>query len=140
MRANEATQLTFNLSTGFRSPNIDDLGKVFDSTPGSVTVPNPDLAAETAYNAEVALTRVWGNVLKLDVAAYYTYLKNAMVRRPFTFNGQDSIVYAGELSRVEAIQNAAKATVYGFQAAVEARLIPHLLLWSGTIIRLERRS
>ncbi|MBK8849851.1 MAG: TonB-dependent receptor [Saprospiraceae bacterium] len=127
-RANEATQLTFNLSTGFRSPNIDDLGKVFDSTPGSVTVPNPDLAAETAYNAEVALTRVWGYVLKLDVAAYYTYLKNAMVRRPFTFNGQDSIVYAGELSRVEAIQNAAKATVYGFQAAVEARLIPHLFV------------
>ena len=49
-----------------------------------------------------------------------------MVRRPFTFNGQDSILYAGELSRVEAVQNAAKATVYGFQASLEVRIIPHL--------------
>lgn len=125
-RANEATQIAINLSTGFRSPNIDDLGKFFDSTPGRVTVPNPELSAETAYNAEVALTRVWGEVIKIDVALYYTLLKNAMVRRPFTFNGRDSIVYAGELSRVEAIQNAAKATVYGLQGALEARLIPRL--------------
>ncbi|MCB0541623.1 MAG: TonB-dependent receptor, partial [Bacteroidetes bacterium] len=30
-----------NFGTGFRAPNVDDIGKVFDSEPGAVTVPNP---------------------------------------------------------------------------------------------------
>lgn len=121
-----STHFSVNASTGFRSPNVDDLGKVFDSTPGSVTVPNPNLSAENAYNVELAVGRVFGEFAKVELAAYYTLLKDAMVRRPFTFNGQDSILYAGELSRVEAVQNAAKATVYGFQSSIEVRIIPHL--------------
>ena len=45
-----------------------------------------------------------------------------MVRRDFQLAGQDSIIYDGSLSRVQAIQNAAVADVYGIQAGVEARL------------------
>ena len=110
-----------NLSTGFRSPNVDDLGKVFDSEPGAVVVPNPNLSAEYAYNAEIGLAKVAGDAVRVDLSAYYTMLDNALVRRNFTLNGQDSILYAGELSRVQAVQNAAKAHVYGLQAAVEVK-------------------
>ena len=46
-------------------------------------------------------------------------LNNAIVRRPTTFNGQDSILFDGILSQVEALQNVAKATVWGFQTSVE---------------------
>lgn len=42
-------------------------------------------------------------------------LSNAMVRRDFLLNGRDSILYSGEKSKVQALQNAAKATVYGIQ-------------------------
>ncbi len=111
-----------NLSSGFRSPNVDDLGKVFDSEPGAVVVPNPALKPEYAYNAEFDVAKVFAHRLKLDVSAYYTYLDNAMVRRDFTLNGRDSIVYDGEMSRVQAIQNAAKATVYGVQASAEWKM------------------
>ncbi|HEY8401788.1 MAG TPA: TonB-dependent receptor [Cytophagaceae bacterium] len=111
-----------NASTGFRSPNVDDAGKVFDSEPGSVVVPNPDLKSEYAYNAEVGVAKMFGNIVKLDVAAYYTYLKDALVRRDFTLNGQDSIMYDGELSKVQAIQNAANANVYGIQAGITIKL------------------
>ncbi|MBK8701058.1 MAG: TonB-dependent receptor [Saprospiraceae bacterium] len=114
--------ISSNISSGFRAPNVDDLGKVFDSTPGSVTVPNPDLRAENARNVEVDVAKSFGGFLKADVAAYYTVLNDAMVRRSFNFNGEDSIFYAGELSRVEAVQNAAKATVYGIQAGLEIKL------------------
>lgn len=31
-------RLTFNASTGFRAPNVDDLTKVFESVPGKVLV------------------------------------------------------------------------------------------------------
>lgn len=115
-------QVNLNLSTGFRAPNVDDVGKVFDSTPGSVVVPNPDLKSEYAYNAEVGLSKIFGEMLKLDIAGYYTLLDNAMVRRDYTLNGQDSIFYDGELSQVQAIQNAAEANVYGFEAGIEIKL------------------
>jgi hemoglobin/transferrin/lactoferrin receptor protein len=111
-----------DISTGFRAPNVDDMGKVFDSEPGSVIVPNPDLEAEYAYNGEIDIAKVFGNFLKIDLVAYYTYLDNAMVRRDFTLNGQDSIMYDGEMSQVQATQNAAFATVYGLQADLEVKI------------------
>lgn len=114
--------LSVNASTGFRSPNVDDIGKIFDSEPGGVIVPNRDLKSEYAYNAEIGLAKVFGKWLKVDVGAYYTFLQNALVRRPFSLNGADSIMYEGQLSQVQAIQNAASAYVYGFQAGVEVKL------------------
>ena len=114
--------LSANASTGFRSPNVDDLGKVFDSEPGFVLVPNPSLGAEYAYNAEMDVAKVFGDAVKIDLAVFYTVLNNALVRRNFTLNGRDSILYAGELSQVQAIQNAARTTVYGFQAGLEVKL------------------
>ncbi|MEQ8242417.1 TonB-dependent receptor [Fulvivirga sp.] len=121
-RPTEKLVLNANFGTAFRSPNIDDLGKVFDSEPGAVTVPNPDLEAEYAYNFDLGIAKVFGNNLKLDATAYYTILNNAMVRRNFTLNGSDMIDYQGELSQVQAIQNAATATVYGLQAGLELTL------------------
>ena len=118
----EKWSLGVDFSTGFRSPNVDDMGKVFDSEPGSVIVPNPDLEAEYAYNAEIDIAKVFGNFLKVDLVGYYTYLDNAMVRRDYTLNGQDSIMYDGEMSRVQATQNAAFATVYGVQIDLEAKI------------------
>ncbi|MRT16575.1 TonB-dependent receptor [Vitellibacter sp. q18] len=114
--------LSANLGSAFRSPNVDDIGKVFDSEPGSVVVPNPDLKPEYAYNADLGIAKVFGDVVKVDVTGYYTHLKNALVRRDFKLNGLDSILYQGELSQVQAIQNAATAKVYGVQAGVEVKL------------------
>ena len=114
--------ISSNASTAFRAPNVDDVGKVFDSEPGSVVVPNPDLEAEYAYNIDLGVAKVFDDVVKVDVTGYYTHLKNALVRRDFKLNGQDSIVYDGQLSKVQAIQNAAEANVYGVQAGIEVKL------------------
>ena len=115
-------QVTLNGSTGFRAPNIDDVGKIFDSEPGSVVVPNPDLEPEYAYNAEIGVQRNINDKIILKGAAYYTYLVDALVRRDFSYNGVSEIMYGGELSNVQAIQNAAKAYVYGFEFGLEAYL------------------
>ncbi|MBA4745092.1 MAG: TonB-dependent receptor [Muricauda sp.] len=121
-------QVTLNGSTGFRAPNIDDIGKIFDSEPGSVVVPNPDLEPEYAYNGELGLRKNFNDVLVLKGATYYTYLVDALVRRDFTFGGQTEIEYNGEPSNVQAIQNAAKAYVYGFEFGLEAYFNEHLSL------------
>ena len=108
-------QVNLNLSSGFRAPNVDDMGKVFDSEPGSVVVPNPDLEPEYAYNAEMSLIKVFDNIAEIDITGFYTYLDNALVRRDFTLNGVDSIMYDGTLSKVQAIQNAAYAYIWGVE-------------------------
>ncbi len=115
--------ISINASTGFRSPNVDDAGKVFDSEPGNVVVPNPDLKAEYAYNMELGIAKVFGEVVKIDLTGYYTLLNDAMVRRDYTLNGMDSIMYDGTMSKVQAIQNAAVASVYGIQAGLEVKLL-----------------
>ncbi len=115
---NDILQWKLNFSTAFRAPNIDDVGKIFDSEPGSVVVPNPDLKPEYAYNGELGLTATISDKLSVDLATYYTYLDNALIRRDFDLNGQTQVVFGGELSTVQAIQNAASAMIYGFEAGI----------------------
>jgi len=119
-----------NLSTGFRAPNVDDIGKIFDSQPGAVIVPNPDLKPEYAYNAELNINKHFNQRFKFDLSAYYTILQHAMVRRPFALNGESDIIYDGVLSEVLAIQNAASAEVVGIQAGFELALTKHFLVTS----------
>jgi hemoglobin/transferrin/lactoferrin receptor protein len=115
-------KISVNGSTGFRAPNVDDIGKIFDFVSGEVIVPNTSLNAEYAYNGELSISKIFGDVVKLDATGFYTYLDNAMVRRAFQVNGQDSIMYDGQMSKVYALQNAAYGTVYGFNAGIEIKL------------------
>lgn len=121
-RPSSSWVLSTNLGTAFRAPNVDDVGKVFDSAPGQVVVPNPDLKPEYAYNMDFGAAKIFGDILKIDVTAYYTHLKNSLLRRDFQLNGQDSILYLGEMSKVQAIQNAAVANIYGVQFGLELKL------------------
>ncbi|MGM0580256.1 MAG: TonB-dependent receptor [Bacteroidota bacterium] len=110
-----------NFGTAFRAPNVDDVGKIFDSEPGAVVIPNPNLTAEYAYNWDIGIAKIFNDFLKVDFTAYYTILNNAMVRRNSQLNGQDSIIFDGERSQVQSIQNAAIANVYGVQAGMEMK-------------------
>ena len=128
--------LSVNFGTAFRSPNVDDIGKVFDSEPGSVVVPNPNLQAEYAYNFDLGVAKVFREVIKVDFSAYYTLLNNALVRRNYQLNGMDSIFYDGSLSQVQAVQNAARSRVYGWQAGLEVQLPAHLFFSSDISVQI----
>jgi len=121
-RPSDSTQINVNFSTGFRVPNVDDLGKVFESTPGELTIPNPDLKPEYAYNMDVGFATRIGAGVTIDFTAFYTILNDAIVRRPASYLGEDSIIYEGVKSEVVALQNAARARVWGMQAGVEVLL------------------
>jgi hemoglobin/transferrin/lactoferrin receptor protein len=125
-RPAEGWQFNLNTSTGFRAPNIDDVGKVFDSEPGRVIVPNKNLRPEYAYNIDFGVAKTIVEVLHVEATGFYTLLKDAMVRRPFLFDGQDSIFYDGEKSAVEALINTGEARIYGVQFGAKVRLASHL--------------
>ncbi|WP_438426351.1 TonB-dependent receptor [Aquimarina macrocephali] len=127
---NNMIQWKLNLSTAFRAPNIDDVGKIFDSEPGSVVVPNPDIKSEYAYNGEIGVKLNFDKNLSIDLSTYYTYLEDALIRRDYNLNGQTEIDFGGELSNVQAIQNAANARVYGFEAGLEYKFLENFKLTS----------
>ena len=129
-KQSEVVNWKLNFSTAFRAPNIDDVGKIFESVPGMVVVPNADLKPEYAYNTELGVQLNFEEVLFLDLTGYYTHLEDALVRRDFQLNGQSIIDYKGEPSQVQAIQNAAFAYVYGFEAGAELRFREDLKLVS----------
>lgn len=118
----EDLQFNLNGATGFRAPNVDDAAKVFDSEPGTVVVPNADLQPEYSYNLDFSVIKDFNDRARLEVNTYYTWLREAMVRREFQFNGQDEIVYDGEVSEVEAVVNAGKAYIYGASIGLSAEL------------------
>ena len=127
---NHILQWKLNVSSSFRAPNIDDIGKVFDSEPGSIVVPNENLKPEYAYGGELGLKLNFNNLFILDMSSYYTYLDNALVRRDYTLNGETEIEYDGELSNIQAIQNASKAWIYGFEVGLKYNISNHFKLTS----------
>ncbi len=118
----DQVQLSSSVSSGFRTPNVDDVGKVFDSEPGLVIVPNPELSPEFAYNFDIGCRVSTQERFRFEANAYYTLLRDAMIRSPFQFNNSDSIIYDGELSAVEALVNEDRADIYGVNSMIEASL------------------
>lgn len=113
-------------NTGFRAPNIDDMTKVFEGTPGLVIVPNPDLKPEYSYNFEIGINKVVQGKYKFDITGYYTSLTNALVVRDFVFNGKDSATYQGVKSKVQATQNADNAYILGASGGVQFDFNTHV--------------
>lgn len=129
-RPSEKWQFNLNASSGFRAPNIDDVAKVFDSEPGNVIVPNNNLKPEYAYNFDFGVIREFGRIMKIDVTVFYTYLLDAMVRRDFTFDGKDSIMYDGQMSKVESLVNVGHARIYGGSISLTSDLSEHIAVES----------
>jgi len=112
---NKNTKFFLDLSTGFRSPNIDDLGKVFIKDE-FLTVPNNDLIPEYAYNLSLGLrSQKELNKYKFSFSAssFATLLDNVITKQSFEIDGDNVINYEGSSYELLANQNAKNALVYG---------------------------
>jgi hemoglobin/transferrin/lactoferrin receptor protein len=105
-------------NTGFRSPNVDDMSKVFESST-YVVVPNPTLKPEYTYNFEMGISKVLQGKYKFDLSGFYTNLTNALVVADFKLDGKDSAMYNGSMTKVKATQNADNAYIYGVSGGVQ---------------------
>ncbi len=110
------------LSSGFRSPNIDDIGKIREKR-GDVTVPNTDLQPEFAYNFEASALKYFDKKrTHIGFTTYYTLLNNYIARGPYEIDGQSKIYYNGELSNVVANINMGNAYLIGGTFLFKAQL------------------
>ena len=121
--ASDKMKISMLIASAFRVPNVDDLAKIFESTPGSVIVPNENIQPEKSITYEVGVSRVFSNRVRWENSIYYTSFLNAIQTAPFSYNGSDSILYDGELSRVLASQNSGKAFIYGIHSSLKTAAI-----------------
>jgi len=105
-------------SSGFRVPNIDDLAKVFESVPGRLLIPNPNLQPEKTITGEFGLTKQFGKYLKWENIFWATYFMDALQTGRFALNGSDSVMYEGNKSAVYANLNTGKAWILGYNTSI----------------------
>lgn len=115
-------KISWTVSTGYRVPNIDDLAKIFESMPGQLIVPNPNLKPETTIGSEWSINKAFANNSYWEFCAYMTEYKNALQTLPFDFGGRDSMIYDGVNSAVFAQQNQGKSIIYGANIKTDAAL------------------
>lgn len=119
-------------STGFRAPNLDDMGKVFEQSGGGrVMVPNPNLKPEYTYNAELGITKGFYKQTWVQLTGFYTWYQNAITTQNAQFEGKDSVMYNNTMSKVVMLTNANRAYLCGFSASLQTDLSPNFGL-NGT--------
>lgn len=118
-------QLNGVVSSGFRSPNIDDVGKIREKN-GDVTVPNVYLKPEYAYNFETsAIKYFYDKKFQIGLNIYYTLLNNYITRDYFELNGSPTIIYDGEEAYTMANVNKENAYIFGGTFSFNGNLNPN---------------
>ena len=133
----------FNVSTGFRSPNIDDFGKIFKKE-DFVVIPNNNIAPEYAYSAELGFSKTFQreyhsnganiykvNFLTIGATGFCTVLDNAIIREDYELNGLDSLIYEGENRKIQTNINAEQAIIYGGSGRVKILFTKNIHLSSS---------
>lgn len=123
-------KINTNFSSGFRTPNIDDFGKVFEKD-DYVVIPNNDIKPEFAYTAELGTSKSFSkiyiekdssktnlNFATISATGFYTLLDNLIAKADYTLNGNDSILYEGEMKKVQANQNFDEGIIYGVSGGI----------------------
>ncbi|MFT5725223.1 MAG: hemoglobin/transferrin/lactoferrin receptor protein [Bacteroidia bacterium] len=111
-----------SIASGFRAPNIDDMGKIFDSQPDRVSVPNAQLQPEYSYTGEIGLHAMFFKRYEVLLNAYYTVIDNIITRADFALNGQDSLDYGGQTLKIQSLVNAQQGDITGYELQLKTEI------------------
>ena len=99
--------------SGYRNPNIDDIGKVFSKNDKTVIIPNPELKPEKSNNIEAGLVYSFRKKLHFNIQFFNSYIINAIKRSNSNLNGDTMLLYDGLMTRIQMNKNIASANIYG---------------------------
>ena len=120
-------QIGLLFSSGFRAPNLDDVGKLFELDGDDVVVPNQDLKPENVYNQEIKARYKPLPSLTLDFVLFHAWWVNPIVRDVFAFNGSPVLTVGGEEKRVLSnINSTSNTRLWGGSARVNFSLSRYL--------------
>ena len=118
-RPNEKWQINNLISSGFRNPNIDDIGKIRESN-GILLVPNSFLKPEYAYTFESGIKFTSSNKINyIDLRGFTTLVSRHIVRSDFivfsdiSTPNENTILYNGEEVSTQANKNLGNRYIFG---------------------------
>ena len=125
-KPNKKTLIYTSAYTGFRNPNVDDIGKVFSKNDNYVVVPNPDLIPEKSQNIEFGFSGNINKILYAQVMVFKTFISNAIIRDFGNINNLDSLLYDGEIMRIQMNKNNEAALIEGVAFFVKYNLLKNI--------------
>mgnify|MGYP001166228475 FL=1 len=111
-------KVSVNLSSGFRSPNVDDIGKIRENA-GILLIPNTTVKPEKAYTIDFGWTN-FSDKFNSALNIYYTVLDGTIGRDFFydstdtTTNDMSTIIYQNDEVYTMSTYNLGQSEVYGF--------------------------
>ena len=118
-RTNEKWQINSLISSGFRTPNIDDIGKIRENN-GILLVPNSFLKPEYVYTFETGIKFTGQNKINfIDLRGFTTLVSRHIVRSDFIVYSdastadENTILYNGEEVFTQANKNLGNRFIYG---------------------------
>lgn len=126
-----ASRISLAFYSGFRNPNLDDLGKVFSKNDIYVIVPNSNLSPEKSKNIELGFNSHIFNDFKFNFTIFNTIINDAISRENGQLNGQDSIFYDGEKMKIQMNKNIKSINISGLNFAYTYTIHKNLLLASS---------
>ena len=117
-RPNKNIKLNILCSTGFRSPNIDDIGKIRENR-GILIIPNPELKPEYVFNFEGGLTLSSDDIFSIEGRFFNSNIKNYIGRiiSPFSEDLSNSGIWSLFLEKdrlsTQINQNIGNARIHG---------------------------
>ncbi len=124
----EKWQLSSLISSGFRNPNIDDIGKVRENS-GVLLVPNSFLKPEYAYTLDAGILHSEKDKSKyFSLRGYITLVSRHIVRDNFSIFGDttteslETIIYNGDEVITQANKNLGDRFIYGLSSELGYRL------------------
>jgi len=136
-RPNPKWQINSLISSGFRNPNIDDIGKIRESN-GILLVPNSFLKPEYAYTFESAVKHMAPNKMSyIDLRGYVTMISRHIVRSDFivfadkTTEDENTIMYNGEEVLTQANKNLGNRFICGGSLEAQWTVADPLIIRGG---------
>lgn len=125
-------KMSSQISSAFRSPNIDDLAKIRVNVT-EISVPNINLQPEKSLNGELSISQKVSSNLLISATGFITTLNNAIVRDDFTLpDGTALLIDEGDTLKTVSNINANTARVRGVSFNIKAALTQRIE-FSGSI-------
>ena len=125
-------KVSINLSSGYRSPNIDDISKIRENA-GILLIPNTEIKHEKAYTIDLGWSN-YSNDFNSSLNIYYTIL-DGTIGRDFFYDSVDetttntaTIIYQNEEVFTMANYNLGQSKVYGFNYNVDLNVFKNIHL------------
>jgi len=123
-------RFALNLSSGFKSPNVDDMTKVNDSKADDrqLIIPNPKLKPEYVYNADLTIEKNVKNKFRFGVTGFFSINQNVVDIAKSQLNGADSVIFSGRMCDVYSLQNIGLGYITGIQGFIDLQITKFFII------------